>query len=131
LKTDIVFIDDEEDILNLVRLRFRKIAKLENVQLHLFSKSVDFEEYIKGTDAEVVSIISDINMPNNNVLPTLDDERGKFRFALAYLCSAYDQEEYQEMINNHDIQFFFKKPLNIDFIKERIMNDLNERGIRF
>lgn len=131
MRTDIIFIDDEEDILNLVRLRFRKLAKTEDIKLHLFSRSIDFENYIRESDAEVVSIISDINMPNNNVLTTLDDEKSKFRFALAYLCSAYDQDEYQEMINNHDIQFFFKKPLNIDFIKERIITDLNERGIRF
>ncbi len=129
MNTDIVFIDDEDDILNLVRLRFRKLAKADGVNLHLFSTSADFEEYIKDTKADVVSIISDINMPNNNVLVSLDSEKSRFKFALAYLCSAYDQDEYVDMIENHDIKFFFKKPLNIDFIKDRILSDLTERGV--
>lgn len=131
MKTDIVFIDDEEDILNLIRLRFRRIAKIEDVNVLLFSRSCDFEDYIKKSEADVVSVISDINMPENKVLETLDVEKPKFRFTLAYLCSAYDQDEYKEMIDAHDIQFFFKKPLNIDLIRERITTDLNERGVRF
>jgi len=130
LKTDIVFIDDEEDILNLIRLRFRKLSKIENVNVHLFATSKEFEEYISSTDADVVSIISDINMPDNKVLSSLDDEKNKFRFSLAYLCSAYDQDEYKDMIDRHDIQFFFKKPLNIDLIKDRIVTDLGERGVK-
>ena len=130
MKTDIIFIDDEEDILNLIRLRFRKLSKSENANVHLFSTSKDFEEYIKGTDADVVSVISDINMPENNVLSSLKSEKNKFRFSLTYLCSAYDQDEYKEMIEENDIQFFFKKPLNIDLIKERIVNDLDERGVK-
>ena len=130
MSIDIVFIDDEEDILNLVRLRFRKLAKIDGVNIHLFSNSPDFEDYIKTTNAQVVSVITDINMPNNKVLNTLEDQRSRFRFSLTYLCSAYDQSDYQEMISAHSIIHFFKKPLNIESIRDKILGDLEERGVK-
>lgn len=130
MRTDIVFIDDEEDILNLIRLRFRKIAKQEGLKLHLFSTSADFETYIKEAESDVVAVISDINMPNNRVLESLESEKEKFKFSLTYLCSAYDQDEYKDMIDDFNIKFFFRKPLNIEHIKEKVLGDLEERGVR-
>ena len=129
MNTDIIFIDDEEDILNLIRLKFRKVFKKSNLNLNLFQTARDFEAYIKTSEADVLSIVSDINMPDNNVLELIKEYRDNFRFVLVYLCSAYDQDQFKDMIEDNNVKFFFKKPLDIDNIKDRLIFDLDERGV--
>ena len=130
MKVKLVFIDDEIDILNIIRLKMRKIHKLENVEVVLLESAKEFHAFIKSDDSDVVSIISDINMPDNDVLDRLQEHSSKYRFVLSYLCSAYDSSGFQEMMDRYNIEFFFKKPLNIDDLKEKLLQDLEERGIR-
>lgn len=129
MRVDLVFIDDEQDILNLLRLRFKKIEN-DKVKLLLFATSKEFEDYIGATDAKSICLVTDINMPNNKVLKTLEENRTKFSHVFTYLCSAYDQGEYEEMMSRHDVQFFFKKPLLLNEMKDRIIRDLLDAGIK-
>lgn len=129
MRVDLIFIDDEQDILNLLRLRFKKIETAD-VKLLLFSTSKEFEDYIVKTDAKSICLVTDINMPNNKVLKTLEQNKQKFSHVFTYLCSAYDQGEYEEMMSMHDVQFFFKKPLLLNEMKDRIIRDLLEVGIK-
>lgn len=129
MRVDLVFIDDEQDILNLLRLRFKKVES-DKVKLLLFATSKEFEDYIGTTDAKSLCLVTDINMPNNKVLKTLTANRAKFSHVFTYLCSAYDQGEYEEMMALHDVQFFFKKPLLLNEMKDRIIKDLLDAGIK-
>lgn len=125
----LVFIDDEEDILNLVRLRFRKLIS-ENTKLYLFSSSLDFEKFIDEVECPNVAIVTDINMPNNKVLKKLEENRCRFQNVISYFCSAYDQAEFQDMMDAHKVKRFFKKPLSLEAMKDTIINDLEEIGIK-
>ena len=40
----------------------------------------------------------------------LKAEKDRFNFSLTYLCSAYAQEEFKDMIEENNVKFFFKKP---------------------
>ena len=129
MNVKLVFIDDEQDILNILRLKLRKLQKVDGVDVVLLESAKEFEEFITNDQSEVVSVISDINMPDNNVLDVLKNNTEKYRFVLTYLCSAYDSSEFQDMIAEYNVEFFFKKPLNIDDLKKRLLDDLASRGI--
>lgn len=129
MKLDLIFIDDEHDILNLIRLRFKRLEN-ENTKLFLFSSSKEFEEYILTANAQALCLVTDINMPNNKVLSTLEENRKKFEVIYTYLCSAYDQSEYEGMMTKHEVMHFFKKPLLLNEMKDRIIKDLEEGGIK-
>ena len=124
-----IFIDDEPDILNIVRLKLRKLNKVDGVEVVLLETAKEFAEFIAKDDSEIVSVISDINMPDNDVLDRLNEHSSKYRFALSYLCSAYDSSEFKDMMEKYNVEYFFKKPLNIDDLKKKLLDDLNSRGI--
>ena len=71
MNVKLVFIDDEQDILNILRLKLRKLQKVDGVDIVLLESAKEFEEFIMNDQSEVVSVISDINMPDNNVLDVL------------------------------------------------------------
>ena len=124
-----VFIDDEEDILNILRLKFRKLKNHPTIGVELFGSAEEFESFIEQDASDVAVIVSDINMPNNNVLDNLVKHKDKYKFVLSYLCSAYSQDAYTEMMEKYNVEFFFKKPLNIEDLKAKLLDDLKERGI--
>lgn len=129
MRVKIIFIDDEEDILNILRLKFRKMKDHPVIGVELLGSAEEFEDFIINDDSDVISVISDINMPNNNVLDNLKKYKDRYNFVITYLCSAYSQDEYEDMMTEYNIEFFFKKPLDIADLKARILDDLKQRGI--
>ncbi len=129
MNVKMVFIDDEEDILNILRLKFRKLKNHPTIGVELFGSAEEFESFIEQDASDVAVIVSDINMPNNNVLDNLVKHKDKYKFVLSYLCSAYSQDAYTEMMEKYNVEFFFKKPLNIEDLKAKLLDDLKERGI--
>lgn len=121
MPTHILVVDDERDVEPLFRQRFRRELRAGALEL-LFAHSG--EEAIALLDdqarADIVLVLSDINMPGMTGLELL--ERIKSRSPAIPVCmvSAYGGEHYRRAADEKGSDGYLTKPVDFALLRERI-----------
>jgi len=123
MSVHIAFCDDEESVLMLYRLMFSEEVNSNILKLSLFSKGADLLIELER-DHSIVAIISDINMPEMDGFELLGKVSSKYPDLIKYICSAYEREDFKNKAEALRIKHYFSKPIDMDFMKEKIQNDL-------
>ena len=109
----ILFVDDEPDLVPLIRQRFRAQVREGQVSLVFASDGVEALEHLKG-DADIEVVVTDINMPRMDGL-TLLGEMGKLgRRTRAVVVTAYGDMENIRTAMNKGAFDFLTKPIDMD-----------------
>ncbi len=127
MSVHIAFCDDEDSVLMLYRLMFSEEVSSNQLKLSLFSNGNDLLEYLKNDDS-ITAVISDINMPEMDGFELLTQIKEKHQNIIRYICSAYEREDYKNKAESLNINQYFSKHIDMDFMKEKIQNDLIEQG---
>jgi DNA-binding NtrC family response regulator len=129
-KLCIHFIDDEEDILNILRLGFRKVSK-QNVIT--FKYSLGYQEMIQSleelTNDQFLVVITDINMPDYSGFDLIEKvQELRPENTIFYILSAYDRMKYIERAEKLNVKEYLKKPIDSKKIREILSKDLKDYG---
>lgn len=124
----ILFVDDERDVEDLFRQKFRKEVKSGKLELEFaFSGQEALEILGADNPPKFVYVFSDINMPGMSGLELLSAIKSRFPHILVSVISAYgDQGNYDQAINS-GAKGFFTKPVDFESLKKEISQMLTNQ----
>lgn len=123
----ILIVDDEPDIADLFRQRFRRETRDGKYVLHF---AVSGEEGLRRAleiEPELIVILSDINMPGMDGLELLRRMRQKRPGLPVLMVTAYGDDERKRIAAELGAAAFLAKPLDFVQLKQLVL-DLVPRG---
>ncbi|HTP82415.1 MAG TPA: response regulator [Alphaproteobacteria bacterium] len=121
MSVSIFVVDDEPDVADLFRQRFRREMREGKYVLHFALSAAEALEKLQGEiEPHLIVMLSDINMPGMDGL-TLLQEIKKLRPDLpVMMVTAYDDAERRQKAKDYGAVDFLTKPVDFDFLKAQL-----------
>jgi CheY-like chemotaxis protein len=121
MSVSIFVVDDEPDVADLFRQRFRREMREGKYVLHFALSAAEALEKLQGEiEPHLIVMLSDINMPGMDGL-TLLQEIKKLRPDLpVMMVTAYDDAERRQKAKAYGAVDFLTKPVDFDFLKAQL-----------
>jgi len=118
----ILIVDDEEDTRSLFEQRFRRESRAGRVSL-LFCASAEAALALlqSGAAADVVLLLTDVNMPGMSGIELLRRIRETDAKLRVILITAYDDEEKRQQAATYGADDYVTKPIDFEELKTRIL----------
>ena len=117
----ILVVDDEPDMIELFRRRFRRELRNGEYTLHFADSGESALQTLHdGTEPEVEVMLSDINMPGISGLDLLREAKGHWPDLPVVMISAYGDRERRETAIDFGAADFLPKPIDFGALKARI-----------
>jgi len=121
MTVSILIVDDEPDVANLFRQRFRREAREGAYVLHFaLSGREALELLADNIEPQLIVILSDINMPGMDGLALLRAVKTQRPELPVMMLTAYGDEERRRLAAEYGAADFLTKPVDFDFLKERL-----------
>lgn len=119
----IMVVDDEHDVEPLFRQKFRKEIREGLVDFHFTFSGEDALEYLNTAKAaDLVLILSDINMPGMNGFELLRILKEKYSHLKVFMITAYEDKEKFETAIRIGAEEYFTKPIDFEKLKTEIFS---------
>ena len=119
----IMVVDDELDVEPLFRQKFRKEMREGYLDFHFAFSGEDALEYLgTATAADLVLILSDINMPGINGIELLRILKDKYPHLKVFMITAYDDKEKYEKAIEYGAEEYFTKPIDFEKLRAEIIS---------
>lgn len=119
----IMVVDDELDVEPLFKQKFRKEIRDGLVHFHFTFSAEDALEYLKSaTAADLVLILSDINMPGLSGIELLRILKEQYEHLKVFMITAYDDKEKYEQAMHFGAEEYLTKPIDFDKLKTEILS---------
>lgn len=117
----ILIVDDERDVEDLFRQKFRKEIRNEGLLIEFaFSGQQALDILGSENPPQVVYVFSDINMPGMSGLELLTSIKERFPMIQVSMISAYgDQANYKKAMDS-GAKGFFTKPVDFEALRSEI-----------
>jgi CheY-like chemotaxis protein len=110
MSVSILVVDDEPDVADLFRQRFRRESRQGTYVMHFAASGVEALDRLAGEiQPTLVAVLSDINMPGMDGLELLDEIKQRRPDLPVMMVTAYG-----------DAFEFITKPVDFDRLKEQI-----------
>ena len=121
MTVSILVVDDEPDIIELFRQRFRREVRDGEYALH-FAESGEHALGLlrKGIRPELILILSDINMPGMDGLQLLQEIKRGWPDRMVMMVTAYGDDERRQRAAERGAADFLDKPVDFDYLKQRL-----------
>ena len=114
-------VDDESDVQILFRQRFRRELRKGDVDLQFATSGHEALELLRsGAAADVVVVLSDVNMPGMNGLELLAQIKEQFPELEVYMVTAYDDGELRTTALAKGARGYLTKPIDFSTLKEEV-----------
>lgn len=124
----IMIVDDEPDIIELFKRRFRRELKRGDYTMHFANSGEDaLSQLVSGLQPEVMLILSDINMPGMNGFDLLKEAKKLWPNLPVAMITAYGDDESRRVALDAGATDFLTKPLDFDHLKLKISSMLGKR----
>src|SRR5438067_173160 len=121
MSVSILVVDDEPDVADLFRQRFRREARAGTYVMHFAASGEEALEQLAGEiKPELIVVLSDINMPGMDGLTLLDEVRKRFPDLPVIMVTAYGDEERRRRASELGAAEFLTKPVDFDWLKEQL-----------
>ena len=121
MSVSILIVDDEPDVAELFRQRFRREARQGTYVLHFAASGIEALERLAGEiEPELIVILSDINMPGMDGLTLLGEIRKRFPDLPVMMVTAYGDDERRRRAGELGAAEFITKPVDFDRLKEQL-----------
>ncbi len=121
MSVSILIVDDEPDVGELFRQRFRREVREDLYVLHFASSGEDALRVLaEGIRPELIVILSDINMPGMDGLTLLSEIKRRWPELRVMMITAYGDEERRRKASEHGAAEFITKPVDFDLLKRQL-----------
>jgi CheY-like chemotaxis protein len=121
MTVSILVVDDEADVAELFRQRFRREARQGTYAMH-FANSGDeaLSKLANGIEPSLIVILSDINMPGMDGLQLLGEIKQRFPDLPVMMVTAYGDDERRRQAAELGAAEFLTKPVDFDLLKQQL-----------
>jgi CheY-like chemotaxis protein len=117
----ILIVDDEPDVAELFRQRFRREVRQGLYVLHFAGSGEEaLERLDTGIRPELIVILSDINMPGMDGLALLREIKTRWAELPVMMVTAYGDDERRRRADEYGALEFITKPVDFDLLKEQL-----------
>ena len=121
MSVSILVVDDEPDMAELFRQRFRREARDGTYVMH-FANSGEgaLEQLTEGIEPTLIVILSDINMPGMDGLTLLGEIKNRFPELPVMMVTAYGDDERRRRATDLGAFEFVSKPVDFAALKAQL-----------
>ena len=113
MSVSILVVDDEPDIADLFRQRFRRETRQSKYILHYATSGAEALDRLAGEiEPTLVVVFSDINMPGMGGLQLLGEIEQRFPDLPVMMVSAYGDDERRQRVAEYGAADFLAKPID-------------------
>ena len=121
MSVSILVVDDEPDVADLFRQRFRRDARQGKYVMHFAASGEQALELLKDEiQPELIVILSDINMPGMDGLELLGEIKQRRPDLPVMMVTAYGDDERRRRASELGASEFINKPVDFDQSKESL-----------
>jgi two-component system, response regulator, stage 0 sporulation protein F len=121
VSVSILIVDDERDVAELFRQRFRREVRQGLYVLHFAYCAEEALRLLgEGIRPELIVILSDINMPGMDGLTLLGEIRQRWPELPVMMVTAYADEERRQRASACGAAEFITKPVDFDVLKQQL-----------
>ncbi len=121
MRLSILIVDDEPDVAELFRQRFRREVRQGLYVLHFAGSGEEaLERLDTGIRPELIVILSDINMPGMDGLALLREIKTRWADLPVMMVTAYGDDERRRRAGEYGALEFITKPVDFDLLKEQL-----------
>src|ERR1700739_3614441 len=121
MRVSILVVDDEPDVAEMFRQRFRREARQGTYVLHFAASGEEaLDKLENGVRPELIVILSDINMPGMDVCIFLREIKKQRPDLPVMMVTAYGDEERRRQAAEAGALQFLSKPVDFDLLKEEL-----------
>ena len=124
----ILIVDDEPDIADLFRQRFRREVRQGQYVLHFADSGEEALCRLAEIRPELIVILSDINMPGMDGLELLRKVKGLRPELPVLMVTAYGDEERRHRADELGAAAFLTKPVDFDQLKQQLVQLMRTIG---
>ena len=121
MSVSILVVDDEPDVAELFRQRFRREARDGSYVIH-FANSGEgaLEQLTEGIEPTLIVILSDINMPGMDGLTLLGAIKERLPDLSVMMVTAYGDDDRRRKASELGAFDFLTKPVDFDHLKAQL-----------
>jgi two-component system, response regulator, stage 0 sporulation protein F len=117
----ILVVDDETDVAELFRQRFRREVRQGTYVMHFANSGEEaLGKMAEGIDPQLIVILSDINMPGMDGLTLLEHIKKGFPAIPVMMVTAYGDDERRRRAGELGARGFLSKPVDFDQLKKQL-----------
>ena len=121
MSVSILIVDDEPDVADLFRQRFRREARQGTYVLHFaFSGEEALDKLAGEIEPQLIVILSDINMPGMDGLALLREIKQRRPDLPVMMVTAYGDDERRRRASEYGAAEFITKPVDFDLLKQQL-----------
>jgi CheY-like chemotaxis protein len=121
MSVSILVVDDEPDVGELFRQRFRRETRRGTYVIHFAQSGPEALDSLRaGVTPRLIVILSDINMPEMDGIELLAEIRKTWPDIPVMMVTAYEDDERRRRAEDLGAAEFITKPVDFDLLKERL-----------
>jgi len=118
MSVSILIVDDEPDVAELFRQRFRREVRQGQYVMHFAGSAEEaLDKLDTGIRPELIVVLSDINMPGMDGLALLREVRGRRADLPVIMVTAYGDDERRRRAQEYGAAEFVTKPVDFELLK--------------
>jgi CheY-like chemotaxis protein len=121
MSVSILVVDDEPDVAELFRQRFRRETCQGKYVLHYATSGAEALNRLAGEiEPTLVAVLSDINMPGMDGLQLLGEIKQRFPYLPVMMVTAYGDDERRQRAAEYGAADFLAKPVDFEHLKAQL-----------
>ena len=121
MSVSILIVDDEPDVAELFRQRFRREARQGTYVLHFANSGEDaLQQLDDEIEPQLIVILSDINMPGMDGLALLREVKSRRPELPVMMVTAYGDDERRRRASEYGAAEFITKPVDFTALKQQL-----------
>ena len=121
MSVSILVVDDEPDVAELFRQRFRRETRQGTYVLHYAASGAEaLGRLASEIEPTLVAVLSDINMPGMDGLQLLGEIKQRFPDLPVMMVTAYGDDERRGRAKELGAAEFLSKPVDFDLLRVQL-----------
>jgi CheY-like chemotaxis protein len=121
MSVSILVVDDEPDVAELFRQRFRREVREGQYVMHFAGSAEEaLGKLDDGVRPELIVVLSDINMPGMDGLGLLQEVKRRHKALPVIMVTAYGDDERRRRASEYGAAEFVTKPVDFVVLKQQL-----------